>query len=218
MRAQAHSRLGNSPAAIADYSCFLALAGPNDERRAEALIGRALNHEQLQRYDGALDELEQLFTRHPDCGRWDYRVAAHCNVVAWHYAKSANGDLQTPGSSLASRVLELARKAVRIEPFNLDYQNTLGVVLYRLGHYQEAVDCLEHNLAAQPDNAAHDLYFLAMSYERLSRSEKARDCFHRANSWWQARPNLSSEHAAELAAFRAEAAALLGLPISIESR
>ena len=59
---------------------------------------------------------------------------------------------------------------------------------------------------------ALDLLFLAMSYHRLGQAERARDCYDRANRWWQAQTTLTPLHVQELIAFRAEAAALLGLP------
>jgi tetratricopeptide (TPR) repeat protein len=112
----------------------------------------------------------------------------------------------------------LAERATELDPYNAQYQNTLGVVYYRLGRYQKAIDCLERSLAVNSDSAAHDLFFLAMSYFGAGRPEKARECFDRAISWCQAHPMLPSDLVAELTTFRGEAEAVLKLPMTSERR
>jgi len=142
--------------------------------------------------------LDQLF--------WRHEIALLCNNVVWHYVKAPQKE------RMAAEVLLLAQKVAELEPFNSNYQNTLGVVFYRLGRYQDAVACLEPNRADSQELAAFDWYFLAMSYQRLGNAAKARAYFDRANAHVQESKNLSAAQVAELGAFRAEAAALLGLP------
>ena len=57
--------------------------------------------------------------------------------------------------------------------------------------------------------AAWDLYFLAMSYERLGKPSEARDCYQKALHI-QKTASLTSDEAAELEQFRAEADIVLG--------
>jgi lipopolysaccharide biosynthesis regulator YciM len=108
-------------------------------------------------------------------------------------------------------VLPLAQKAVALEPDNVLNVNTLGVVLYRLGRYQDSINCLEQNAKSDVDFFAFDGYFLAMAYQRLNNSTAARHWFDRSNTWFKQRRNLSAGLSQELTAFRAEAAALLGV-------
>jgi hypothetical protein len=59
-------------------------------------------------------------------------------------------------------------------------------------------------------NQAHDLFFLAMSYQQLGKPAKARQYYDRAMRWWHSQGTLTpSDEVEELNAFRAEAAALL---------
>ncbi|HEY1379315.1 MAG TPA: tetratricopeptide repeat protein, partial [Gemmataceae bacterium] len=112
----------------------------------------------------------------------------------------------------AARALPLARAAVERSPEKWTYHNTLGVALYRLGRYDEAVKqltaSLEHSAA---DSAAWDLYVLAMCHRRLGDAARARDCFDRAVRWRRDRP-LSVHEAEELDDFRAEAGRVLAGP------
>ena len=136
---------------------------------------------------------------------WPERYAWLCNHYAWQAVKP---------SSLAGApqaVMGLARKAVELEPHNFMYQNTLGVALYRLGHYEEAVRCLEANVPRSGQFVAFDLYFVSMSYERLGERAKARAAFDRATALAADKPGLAPVHRQELAGFRAEAEGLLAI-------
>ncbi|MFI5459894.1 MAG: hypothetical protein ACHRXM_31115 [Isosphaerales bacterium] len=93
------------------------------------------------------------------------------------------------------------------------YLTTLGVALYRAGHHAEAITTLEQSLAASRGQTdAFDLFFLAMAHHRLGHRALARECFDRAVRWVGEQKTLSAEYAKELAAFRAEAEAVLALP------
>jgi tetratricopeptide (TPR) repeat protein len=108
-----------------------------------------------------------------------------------------------------NQALPLAQKAVRIAPENSGYRNTLGVVYYRLGQWDAAVETFERSFQ-DSRNKAHDLFFLAMCYEQLGLPAKARQCYDRALRWWQSQGALiSPDEVEELNAVRAEAAALL---------
>ena len=108
------------------------------------------------------------------------------------------------------KALALIRDAVKWEPGNTTFLNTLGVVLYRNRQYREAVATLEKSLAGgNGQSDAFDLFFLAMCHARLGDKPKAKDCFDRAERWCAGKKDLPAAHAEELKAFRAEAEALL---------
>jgi serine/threonine protein kinase/WD40 repeat protein len=129
-----------------------------------------------------------------------------CNGLAWVYATGPEPFRD------AKAALPLAENAVRREPKNALYRNTLGVAFYRLGRFREAADVLRANLENQEDGAlACDLYFLAMSQQRLGEPARARDSYELAVRWARAQTNLSVTDIEELATFRAEAEACLGV-------
>jgi hypothetical protein len=84
--------------------------------------------------------------------------------------------------------------------------NTLGVALYRNGKSTEAVPVLEQSLAASRGKSdAFDLLFLAMSHHQLDPPAKAKKCCDRAVKRVNEKRDVSSNWAAELKAFHAEA-------------
>jgi WD40 repeat protein/Tfp pilus assembly protein PilF len=108
------------------------------------------------------------------------------NEVAWTC-------LLAPGAVGDNKLLvELAEKAVKGQN-NYNYQNTLGVALYRAERYDEAVQALERARKLSPapvagqrldqaaravlpgeDGTAVDWLFLAMSHHRLEHTEEAK--------------------------------------------
>jgi uncharacterized protein HemY len=104
------------------------------------------------------------------------------------------------------RALKLIEEAVKQQPENSLFLNTLGVVRYRNGQYAQAVAALEKSLAAGTGQSdAADLFFLSMCHTRLGDRDKAKDCFDRAVKWTAAQKNLPAEYVKQLKAFRAEA-------------
>jgi serine/threonine protein kinase/WD40 repeat protein len=137
--------------------------------------------------------------------------AQACNNLAW--------TLVTAPEPLrdANAAVPLAERAVRLAAANAAYRNTLGTAYYRAGRYRDAVAVLRPNLETQRDNAmAVDLFVLAMSLHRLGETARARDYYNCAVRWGEARRDLAQIERDELAAFRAEAAALLGLDRSAD--
>jgi putative SOS response-associated peptidase YedK len=110
-----------------------------------------------------------------------------------------------------ARALRLITQAIKQQPQEATYLNTLGVVQYRLGRYPEAAATLEKSLAAgNGQHDAFDLFFLAMCDARRGEAAKARDCYDRAVRWLQERrTQLPAEERQELDAIRAEADAEL---------
>jgi Flp pilus assembly protein TadD len=128
-----------------------------------------------------------------------------CNQLAW-LTVTAPVSRRAPDQALL-----LAQRAVRLEPKNWNYRNTLGVVQYHLGQWDAAVDSLERAIQDNPDGAtANDLFFLAMSYHHLGDRRKARDSFDKALQWQQAHPDITPLEKEELRIFCSETEALLG--------
>jgi tetratricopeptide (TPR) repeat protein len=186
--------------AIADYSAFLMLSGANDPRLPDVLLRRAGNFQRQKDYRGALADLKRLIELDADPFVAPDAVAELMNQVARHYVIAA--------SSAATDVVTLAEKAVRLQPFNSAYQNTLGAALYRAGRYAEAIHCLEANALSTGTRAGLDWYFLALCHERLGHSDKAQECLARAESWKQKTSDLSATEMAEVTALQTEAALL----------
>jgi WD40 repeat protein/tetratricopeptide (TPR) repeat protein len=189
---------------IDDCTTFLALTARDDRRRPEALFRRAWWRHYLGDDAAAAADLRELVAANLDRVGCPADVAGLCNDVAWQSARPAQNSQPGPA-------LPLVEKAVALEPFNPIYQNTRGVVLYRLARYSEAMACLERNLRDDP-TAAFDLYFLAMSYQRQGRTDKARECFQRANSLAAVAGKQRAALWKELTAVGTEAAKLLGQP------
>jgi WD40 repeat protein/tetratricopeptide (TPR) repeat protein len=131
-----------------------------------------------------------------------------CNTLAWHLVTGPEA-LRDP-----ARALPLAEKAVRLRSREWIYHNTLGVTLYRLGRYKEAVAALESSLQHQEKQlAAFDLYFLAMCHHRLGEEDKANEEYGRAVQAHDENAKvLGAGYRAELEAFRKEAESLLKKP------
>ena len=131
-------------------------------------------------------------------------VAEIHNNLAWLLA-TAPGTLRNLADAL-----QHARRATELEPGTQMYLNTFGVALYRAGKFAEATITLEKSVkAGKGQFVAFDFFFLAMAHHRLGHRGEARDCFDRAVQWLAVQKGLSERHTGELAAFRAEAAAVL---------
>jgi tetratricopeptide (TPR) repeat protein len=205
-RGLAHGRLNESAKAVADYEMFLALTEKCDPRRTEIQFRCASNyHQNLKDDRKAIAALLDAADSSPDLMPWPEQYARLCNHYAWQAVKPSS-----PAGALHA-AMRLARLAVELEPDNFMHQNTLGVALFRLGRYDEAVRCLEANLSRSGQYVAFDLYFMAMSYERLGERAKARAAFDRASALVADDPGLTPVHRQELAGFRAEAEGLLAI-------
>jgi tetratricopeptide (TPR) repeat protein len=133
-----------------------------------------------------------------------------CNELAWRLVAAPPAERDPP------RALALAEKAVTLGPParypNVwAYHNTLGVALYRVGRYKDAIVELQISIRHQKKQYnAFDLYFLAMCHQRLGDKAKANESYEQAvGSHEQNETTLRSDDQAELRVFRAEAEELL---------
>jgi hypothetical protein len=181
---------------------------PVDTRRkaAERLEMEVLLGEQArpvltpeQRARQAIDCYRRAIEAKPD-------DAAACNNLAWVYVTGPEALRDVKAA------LPLAEKAVRLDPNNPVFRNTLGVAYYRAGRHREAAEALRPNLDRRENWAlAFDLYFLAMSHHHLGETVRARDYYDWAVRWPRTHPRLTAGHLKELDVFRSEAAKLLGI-------
>jgi Tfp pilus assembly protein PilF len=193
-RGIAHTRLREWRPAIDDFSMVLTLLPSDAKTRVRALVQRSYNYGQIKDYSRTLDDLQQALKLDPD----DLQA---CNNLAWLYATGPE-NLRSP-----ELALPLAQKAVDKAANKWEFLNTLGVVFYRLGKYEQAIATLERSLREGNNQAAaFDLFFLAMCHARLGDAAKAQDCYDRAVQWIQEHQDqVTPEWAEELKAFHAEA-------------
>jgi tetratricopeptide (TPR) repeat protein len=207
-RGRAYGALKRPIHAIADYSMFLTLAPPTDQRRPEVLFRRSNCFMALNRRAESLADMLQIAQGRPDqFGTLAAEASVRCNDLAWQLA---NGPEKERDLGSALRLIGMAFK---LQPDGATLWNTLGAVHYRSGRYQEAVAALERSLAVgQGQSDAFDLFFLALCHAKLGEPARARDCFDRAVKWMEEQKDLPAQHVEELKAFRAEAEAALRTP------
>ena len=81
--------------------------------------------------------------------------------------------------------VKLARGAVELEPGVATYWNTLGVAQYRAGDWNAAIAALQKSMELRKGGDSFDWFFLAMAYEKLGDTEKARQWYERATVWME---------------------------------
>jgi tetratricopeptide (TPR) repeat protein/serine/threonine protein kinase len=126
--------------------------------------------------------------------------------LAWELGTCPDPQLREPAEALT-----LAQKAWDRSPGRVDIPKVLGVAHYRTGDWKSAVDVLEK---AVHTNAR---FFLAMAHWQLGEKEQARECYDRAVKWLAAQEQ-SAQIQEESRRFQAEAAQLLELKNSDDSR
>ena len=178
-----------------------------DPHDADAYHHRAHALANLRRFQEAIADLTQASRLRPDDAHLREMLALSCNNRAWEMATGPESHRDL------ARALKLVERAVELTPGRGVSLNTLGVVQYRLGRYTEAIATLQRSLAAGHGQVdGFDLFFLAMAHHRLGHRDEAKSCFHRAVHWVSEQKNLHEQYAKELAAFRAEAEAILAGP------
>jgi tetratricopeptide (TPR) repeat protein len=174
-----------------------------------ARVFRARIHLTFARYQPAITDLEAALAVGRDEPSIRELLAYGCNNLAWELVNAAG-----PRREL-DRALALIRRALAVAPNPETFLNTLGVIQYRTGRYAEAVSTLERSLAVGGGLFdGFDLLFLAMAHHRLRQEDQARARYDRAVRWLDGQETLGSRYSKELAAFRAEAEAVLAGPAS----
>ena len=188
-RAQALIRLGRHREALADLDVLI-VKDPNDFALYElrGIIHEASgDHEQAR---AAREKAISLMLTDP----------ATLNNSAWNHAAGPIAQRDP------ERAVAQARRALALAPNAWFLLNTLGVALYRAGHYAAAIPVLERSRSkSRGEGAAIDLFFLAMSHQKLGHASQARACFDRALQQWGEQKDLPSNWGSEAVLFRAEA-------------
>jgi serine/threonine protein kinase len=130
-------------------------------------------------------------------------AAGYRSDLAWLLATAPLATFRDP-----SRALELARQAVEQAPGDGRSWLVFGVASYRAASWSEARAALQKARGLPHGDTAATWLFLAMAHRKLGDRFQARRCYESASAWI-ARHLLLSE---EVQRFRAEAAALLGMP------
>ena len=104
--------------------------------------------------------------------------------------------------------LEHSKKAVELAPNKGSYYNTLALVEYRRGHWNDSIAAATRSIAIGNGGDASDWFFLALAHWQLGEKEQARTWFDKAVAWTKEKQPKN----AELLQFWNEAAKLLALP------
>jgi tetratricopeptide (TPR) repeat protein len=110
--------------------------------------------------------------------RLDPKRADVLSDLSWVFATCPDEKLRDP-----VRAVELARKAVELEPKDPACWNALGIARYRVGDWKAAVEALTKATALRNGGDANDLFFLAMARWQLGEKKEARDLFEQATAW-----------------------------------
>jgi tetratricopeptide (TPR) repeat protein len=205
-RGRAFARQGESENAIADYTMALFLMPSNHKSYGEMLFRRNNNYRRLNDLTKAHADLQTIADLDLDVPVVLRPGAAEqCKTLAWLYVTGQEKQRDP------QKALTLVKKAIALAPDNCTLLNTLGVVQYRLGQYAEAEETLERSLReSKGEEAAFDLFFLAMCHARRGELVKAQELFNRAVQWAQEHEGkLQPDWKRQLDALRAEAEAFL---------
>ena len=110
-----------------------------------------------------------------------------------------------PNADNVARAIELARKAVALEPQVAKYWGMLGVAHYRGGHWKESLSALEKSAELRKGEVNFDEFYLAMTHWQLGDKDEARTWYDKADAWMQKNEPLH----VDLRPIQTEAAELL---------
>jgi superkiller protein 3 len=109
----------------------------------------------------------------------------------------------------AARAVELASRAVELEPGNASHCRALAAAHYRAGNWREALDVLERTAGLNPNGHGFDWFFAAMAHRQLDDALAAKAAYDQGCEWI-GRTGIEDETVGEL---HKEAATLLGIEI-----
>jgi eukaryotic-like serine/threonine-protein kinase len=199
-----------------------------DFARAHNNLGRALQH--LGQRDEALAEYRTSCKLQPDSVEFlenlgeglelqgmrdeaivNYRTGIGIrpdsanvhNDLAWVLVK-------TPDCTEKDRVeaLEHARQAVALSPRAGGFQNTLGLVEYRVGLWDESIASVERSIALTDGVEVTNWFILAMVHWQRGEKDRSRSYFEQAVAWIK----KNDYQSADMLTIWREAARLLGQP------
>jgi tetratricopeptide (TPR) repeat protein len=195
-RGHVHEELRQFREAVADFAAALERQPTDGHLHAR----RGLSQLELNDDANAVADLEraQQLLKDPK------ERADTLSALAGIYSTGPE-NLRDPKKALAR-----AESADKLDPKNYGHLTTLGIVHYRLGEYAKARDALiaAAKLRKLAPTAANR-FFLAMSQQRLGAAAAARACFDEGLAALKNQTTLTDRQREQLAAFRAEAEALL---------
>jgi tetratricopeptide (TPR) repeat protein/tRNA A-37 threonylcarbamoyl transferase component Bud32 len=203
-RGRAYHQLNKWDEALADLNKALEL-GP---KLADAWNIRGVVRERLKQWDEAVADASKALELQPDNPMFQ-------NHLAWLLCIRPEPDKRGP-----HRAVELSEKAVKAQPKNAAFQDTLGVARYRAGDssgavtaLQEAVKLFDEAKDFEP-GAGGSLFFLAMARQKAGHGPEARRAYDRALAWLRANRQALEKNAwaaDEMRRFQAEAEEVLGI-------
>jgi tetratricopeptide (TPR) repeat protein/serine/threonine protein kinase len=188
-RGISYSYLGQWDKALADYSKAIEV----DPKDSFAWNNRSNMYRQLGEIDKAIDGFSKAIELNPK------HVAPYRNLARL-FATSPLESRRQP-----KRTVELAKKAIELEPNNGSNWNTLGVAQYRCRDFQAAIAALQKSMALRRGGDSFDWFILAMAHWQLGNQKEARTWYDKAVAW-QEKNRTKNE---ELGRFQAEAEKLL---------
>ena len=130
------------------------------------------------------------------------KTGGFCNNVAWFLATA-----EVPAHRDPALAIELAKKAVELDPKSGQYHNTLGIAAYRAGDWKQAISVLEKSVSLSKAGDSYNWFFRAMAHWQLGHKEEARSWYDQAVQWME-KNDPKNEW---LGRFRVEAEKLLEL-------
>ena len=162
---------------------------------AAAYVARGSLYSALKQHDKAAADYEKAIESDP-------KHVGSLNIVAWLLVTCPEEEFRD-----ANRAVELATKAVDLEPNAWHIWNTLGVAQYRAGDWSAAIEALEKSIELSSGGNSFDFFFLAMAHWQLDHKDEARNRYKRAVEWMD--ENKPDDE--DLIRFRQEAQDLLNV-------
>jgi len=187
-RGWARSATGDKEGALGDFLWAAELA-PDAPSVHEAL---AMHHYAEGDYRAFVTAMSRAFALGCD-------NTLYLNSLAWIQVTSTD-----PGLHDHARSLRVAKRVIEHEPQSGEYQNTLGVALYRNGKWEEARAALRRAMELGNQDPSN-LLFIAMCLKQTGKADEARRTYEQA----LALPDTVRSDEEEYQRFRAEAEALL---------
>ena len=183
---------GKVDGSIAEYNEALRLKP--DDAFAHDSLGNALSSQ--GKMAEAMVEYRIGFRNQPD-------AAYGHNEFAWLVALAPN---RPPRDY--DEALEHSKKAVELASNKGSYYNTLALVEYRRGRWNDSIAAATRSIAIGNGGDASDWFFLALAHWQRGEKEQARTWFDKAVAWTKEKQPKN----AQMLQFWKEAAKLLALP------